>query len=201
MAFTARCWPAQAIEGGPPEPAGRPLEPAGDGRPRWMAAAHREVGTEPGVQADSSVAHVAAADPADRGGPHRTRWAGGRSDRAGQRQIFAPSCGLLATPIANVCQPSICRLMLKPLEYNVFSACVTMAWRRADLSQRSRRARRRRDGRRPAQHGPALPLDGPIAGVHNCFRPLWAVTALLRGTGQIPSTVEAVRVFRRKARA
>ena len=30
---------AQAIEGGPPEPAGRPLEPLGDGRPRWMAVA------------------------------------------------------------------------------------------------------------------------------------------------------------------
>ena len=30
---------AQAIEGGPPEPAGRPLEPLGDERPRWMAVA------------------------------------------------------------------------------------------------------------------------------------------------------------------
>src|SRR3954447_25804636 len=40
-------------------PAGRPLEPAGNGRPRWMTA-HREAArrpwTEPGVQADSSVA-------------------------------------------------------------------------------------------------------------------------------------------------
>lgn len=30
--------PAQAFEGGPPEPAGGPHEPAGDGRPRWMIA-------------------------------------------------------------------------------------------------------------------------------------------------------------------
>ena len=30
--------PAQTFEGGPPESAGRPLEPAGNGRPRWMAA-------------------------------------------------------------------------------------------------------------------------------------------------------------------
>jgi hypothetical protein len=30
--------PAQAFEGCPPEPAGGPLEPAGNGRPRWMAA-------------------------------------------------------------------------------------------------------------------------------------------------------------------
>ncbi len=39
-------------------PAGRPLEPAGDGRPRWMAAARALAarGTEPGVQVDSSVA-------------------------------------------------------------------------------------------------------------------------------------------------
>src|SRR4051812_27143366 len=42
-------------------PAGRPLEPAGNGRPRWMTA-HREAArrpwTEPGVQADSSVARL-----------------------------------------------------------------------------------------------------------------------------------------------
>jgi hypothetical protein len=39
-------------------PAGGPLEPAGNGRPRWMAAhrdAVRHPWTEPGVQADSSV--------------------------------------------------------------------------------------------------------------------------------------------------
>ena len=36
-----RWWFAQAFEDGPSEPAGRPLEPAGDGRPRWMAAASR----------------------------------------------------------------------------------------------------------------------------------------------------------------
>ena len=36
-------------------PAGRPLEPTGNGRPRWMAAASRTGGTEPGVQVDSSV--------------------------------------------------------------------------------------------------------------------------------------------------
>src|SRR3954447_9416548 len=44
-------------------PAGRPLEPAGNGRPRWMTA-HREAArrprTEPGVQADSSVVRPAA---------------------------------------------------------------------------------------------------------------------------------------------
>src|SRR3712207_7557235 len=54
-----RSRPAQAFEGCPPEPAGGPLEPAGNGRPRWMAAhrdAARHPGTEPGVQADSSVA-------------------------------------------------------------------------------------------------------------------------------------------------
>jgi hypothetical protein len=42
--------------------AGRPLEPAGNGRPRWMAAAgtYRQrcaPRTESGVQVDSSVAH------------------------------------------------------------------------------------------------------------------------------------------------
>lgn len=40
--------------------AGRPLEPAGNGRPRWMAAAGAPTGvpgTESGVQVDSSVAH------------------------------------------------------------------------------------------------------------------------------------------------
>ena len=30
---------AQAFEGGPPEPAGRPHEVAGNGDPRWMVAA------------------------------------------------------------------------------------------------------------------------------------------------------------------
>src|SRR5947207_3894744 len=39
-------------------PAGRPLEPAGDGRPRWMAATSRTGGTGPGVQVDSSVAKL-----------------------------------------------------------------------------------------------------------------------------------------------
>lgn len=42
--------------------AGRPLEPAGNGRPRWMAAAGATPSgyaprTESGVQVDSSVAH------------------------------------------------------------------------------------------------------------------------------------------------
>lgn len=40
--------------------AGRPLEPAGNGRPRWMAAAGAPMGvpvTESGVQVNSSVAH------------------------------------------------------------------------------------------------------------------------------------------------
>lgn len=42
--------------------AGRPLEPAGNGRPRWMAAAGANPSgyaprTESGVQVDSSVAH------------------------------------------------------------------------------------------------------------------------------------------------
>ena len=49
--------------------AGRPLEPAGNGRPRWMAAAGAPTGvpgTESGVQVDSSVAHqVAALSSAD----------------------------------------------------------------------------------------------------------------------------------------
>ncbi|MBQ0994877.1 hypothetical protein KBX08_33025, partial [Micromonospora sp. H61] len=41
---------------------GRPLEPAGNGRPRWMAAAGANPSgyasrTESGVQVDSSVAH------------------------------------------------------------------------------------------------------------------------------------------------
>lgn len=44
--------------------AGRPLEPAGNGRPRWMAAAGANPSgyasrTESGVQVDSSVAHQA----------------------------------------------------------------------------------------------------------------------------------------------
>jgi len=39
-------------------PAGRPLEPVGNGRPRWMAAGPRKRATEPGVQVDSSVAHL-----------------------------------------------------------------------------------------------------------------------------------------------
>jgi hypothetical protein len=38
MAATARWRPAQAFEGCSPEPAGRPHEPVGNGRPRWMAA-------------------------------------------------------------------------------------------------------------------------------------------------------------------
>lgn len=41
--------------------AGRPHEPAGNGRPRWMTAAGATLGyaprTESGVQVDSSVAH------------------------------------------------------------------------------------------------------------------------------------------------
>lgn len=44
-------------------PAGRPLEPVGDGRPRGMAAhrvAARRVGTESGVQVDSSAASSAS---------------------------------------------------------------------------------------------------------------------------------------------
>ena len=35
---SARTGGAQAFEGGPPESAGRPLERAGDGTPRWMVA-------------------------------------------------------------------------------------------------------------------------------------------------------------------
>jgi hypothetical protein len=49
---------AQAFEGGPSEPAGRPQEPVGDGRPRWMVAersAVRRPGTGSGLQADSSA--------------------------------------------------------------------------------------------------------------------------------------------------
>lgn len=45
-------------------PAGRPLEPVGDGRPRWMAASRcpvREPVTESGVQVDSSIAHQVTA--------------------------------------------------------------------------------------------------------------------------------------------
>src|SRR3712207_8803868 len=42
-----RSRPAQAFEGCPPEPAGGPLEPAGNGRPRWMAA-HRDAARRPG---------------------------------------------------------------------------------------------------------------------------------------------------------
>lgn len=50
--------PAQVSEGGPPEPAGRPLEAAGNGGPRWMAVTRRPqgpAGTEPGLQAGSSA--------------------------------------------------------------------------------------------------------------------------------------------------
>jgi hypothetical protein len=44
-------------------PAGGPLEPAGDGRPRWMAAGLQRRHpapqvTESGVQVDSSVDHL-----------------------------------------------------------------------------------------------------------------------------------------------
>jgi len=39
-------------------PAGRPLEPVGDDRPRWMAAGPLRWVTEPGVQVDSSVAYL-----------------------------------------------------------------------------------------------------------------------------------------------
>jgi hypothetical protein len=50
-----------------PMSAGRPLEPAGNGRPRWMAAAGANPSgyaprTESGVQVDSSVALLAGAD-------------------------------------------------------------------------------------------------------------------------------------------
>jgi hypothetical protein len=46
---------AQAFEGGPPEPAGRPLEAVGNGSRRWMVARlDRKVQvTEPGLRADS----------------------------------------------------------------------------------------------------------------------------------------------------
>jgi hypothetical protein len=42
---------AQAFEGGPPEPAGRPLEAVGNGSRRWMVARlNRKVQvTEPGL--------------------------------------------------------------------------------------------------------------------------------------------------------
>jgi hypothetical protein len=40
---------AQALEGGPPEPAGRPLEAVGNGSRRWMVARHGNVTTEPGL--------------------------------------------------------------------------------------------------------------------------------------------------------
>src|SRR3954454_11279171 len=62
-------------------PAGRPLEPAGNGRPRWMTA-HREAArrpwTEPGVQADSSVA---PSDPAVRRERANARLGGGKRPR------------------------------------------------------------------------------------------------------------------------
>ena len=37
--------------------AGRPHEAVGNGSPRWMTAAPRERGTEPGLQADSPTFH------------------------------------------------------------------------------------------------------------------------------------------------
>jgi hypothetical protein len=64
-----------------PMPAGRPLEPAGNGRPRWMTA-HREAArrpwTEPGVQADSSVVPPLTCGYAVSwgGSPHRVRNSG-----------------------------------------------------------------------------------------------------------------------------
>ncbi len=49
---------AQAFEGGPPEPAGRPLEAVGNGSRRWMVARRGNAATEPGLQADSSASPV-----------------------------------------------------------------------------------------------------------------------------------------------
>jgi len=39
--------------------AGRPHEAVGNGSPRWMTAAPRKRGTEPGLQADSPFGHAA----------------------------------------------------------------------------------------------------------------------------------------------
>jgi transposase len=65
--------PVQAFEGGPPEPAGRPLEPAGNGRPRWMTA-HREAARHPWTE--SAGRSRRRGRPRRRGtsGLHRAGW-------------------------------------------------------------------------------------------------------------------------------
>jgi hypothetical protein len=76
---------ARAVEGGPPELAGRPHEAVGNGSPRWMVAdraAARRTETEPGLQAGSSLSRLppAAWRPRDlgrrvcRSARRRSRW-------------------------------------------------------------------------------------------------------------------------------
>lgn len=78
---------AQAPEGCSPEPAGRPLEHAGDDVPRWMVA-HRRSNpswTGPGLQVDSSVAcAIFMAEELDIG-----PWFTGRSHRFVQYRYLA----------------------------------------------------------------------------------------------------------------
>src|SRR5688500_10729840 len=95
-------------------PAGRPLEPAGNGRPRWMTA-HREAArhpwTEPGVQADSSVVlapgppHHVTDSPVTIG--HR-RWlaAGSRAYRPAMRRYLSTAALALALALLVGCTGS-----------------------------------------------------------------------------------------------
>jgi hypothetical protein len=61
--------PAQAFEGGPPESAGRPHEPAGDGRPRWMVAGRDSAARRRGHRT-RRIGRLVRRLPSDRHGSH-----------------------------------------------------------------------------------------------------------------------------------
>ena len=68
--------------------AGRPHEAAGNGSPRWMTAAPRERGTEPGLQAGSPP-HSLLPVGAQRGAPAITGLASGQGKKPGPNRVRA----------------------------------------------------------------------------------------------------------------
>ena len=94
--------------GGPPaarQPPGRPLEAAGNVRPRWMAAATGDGGTGSGLQADSPDNEIWRSASGFRMWVARFQL-GGRA-RGSSKEKVAPSPAALSTQIRPPCISTI----------------------------------------------------------------------------------------------
>jgi hypothetical protein len=75
--------------------AGRPHEAVGNGSPRWMTAAPRKRGTEPGLQADSPLLYLARKA---KSGPAETRESHGAVANLTREPLAAAPSGLCGRP-------------------------------------------------------------------------------------------------------